>query len=267
MTIESNRTLGGIGALLTITGVVSTVASISRLGDLSSTNLAYFGVSLIIGLLTFVGFILFLVAMHGFSRDYKDHRIFNLILWGIVITIIAAVVAVVISFVILLANLAIALPSLNQQPSSPNVEAFLNPFLGPFVAVFGFVGLINIVFNVRAFNLLADKSAVPMFRTGAKVLLAGGLVTVVLGIIFAAFAATEQISFETFGLVVIPGALIQYLAWALLAKAFFTIKAPPTQTVIPPTDTASFLQTKFCSGCGAQNQTDSTYCVQCGNKL
>ena len=60
MTIESNRTLGGIGALLTLTGVVSTVITIIQSGNTASTNLASLGISSIIGILTFVGFILVL---------------------------------------------------------------------------------------------------------------------------------------------------------------------------------------------------------------
>jgi uncharacterized membrane protein len=265
VTIESYRTLGGIGAVLTVLGAVSSVLSIFQYANPTSLNIGVLGVSGIVSGLGFIGFILFLVAMYGFSREYQERRIFNLIIYGIVITIVAAVIALAIWLVFFLANI---LPNLNPNPST-DIQSLIAPYLTPIIATFGFVGLINIVFNVRAFNLLADKSKAPLFRTGAKVLLLGGLLTVVLGLVFVAFADATSMSLENISLIAIPGALVQYAAWALLAKAFFSVKAPPNQTATSPyaSPITSQSQVKYCPNCGAQNLTDALYCTRCGQKL
>lgn len=267
MTIESNRTLGGIGAALTVVGAVSTVLSIFQYTTPTTPNIALMGVSGIVGAISFVGFILFLVAMYGFSRDYSDRRIFNYIIYGIVITIVAAVVAVVIWLAFVFANIVNIIPSLNPHPSSSDIQSALMPYLAPFLGVFGFVGLINIIFNVRAFNLLAQKSGVPMFKTGAKVLLVGGILTGVMGIVFAVFGLSSLTTFDNFGIVVVPGGLVQEVAWVLLAVAFFRIQAPPPQTYVPSTTPATQAQVKYCTHCGAQNQPDAAYCTKCGQRL
>jgi uncharacterized paraquat-inducible protein A len=207
--------------------------------------------------------------MYGFSRDYKEHKIFNYLIYGIVITIVAAVVAVVIWFAYVVVNLGSILPGLNPQnpPTQSDILSLLTPYMAPFIAIFGFVGLINIVFTVRALNLLSIKTEVPMFKTGAKVLLAGGLLTVVLGIAFAAFASASLVSFEGIAVLVIPGGIVQYLGWALLAKAFFTVKAPPPNQYMPPAYPQMTQQVKYCPNCGAQNLPDALYCARCGQKL
>lgn len=269
VTIQSNRTMGGIGACFTVLGAVSTVYSIIRYAYPVSVaaDLAASSVAGVVGILAFVGFILFLIAMYGFSRDYGEHRIFNFILYGIVITIVVAVIVFVIWLAFFFVSLASVLPSLTSQPSSAEIQSLIMPYIAPLLAVFGFVGLINVVFNVLAFNLLADKSAVPLFRIGGKVLLAGALVTLVLGVVFAAFAATSIMSYDTLLVIAIPGALVQDGAWVLLAMAFFRIKAPTTQTVMSSTMPTTTAQVKYCPNCGAQNQIDANYCGRCGQKL
>ena len=73
MTIESNRTLGGLGALLTVVGVFSSVFSIIRFAypNNLAADIAFSGISGVVGVISFVGFILFLVAMYGFSETTK----------------------------------------------------------------------------------------------------------------------------------------------------------------------------------------------------
>jgi uncharacterized membrane protein len=269
--IRGNRTLGGVGAALTVVGAVSSVLSIFGYSTPTTlVNLGLLGVSALVGIIGFLGFILFLVSMYGFSRDYNDHRIFNFIIYGILFTIVAAAVVVVILLAFVFANLGNIIPSLSPNPSSSDINSALTPYFAPFTGIIGFVGLINIIFTVRAFNLIAQKTVVSMFKTGAKVLLAGGILTVVLGIVFAAFALSGLTTFDNFALIAIPGALIQYVAWALLAIAFFRIQAPPAQTFTPSTSYTPPVtqgQVKYCTHCGAQNQVDSTYCVRCGQKL
>ena len=268
MVIQSNRTLGGIGAVLTVVGAVSTVSSLFRYAYPNSiaANAAFSAVTSLFGVAAFVGFILLLAAMYNFSRDYGDHKIFNYILFGIIYTIVAAVIVGVIAIAVVLANLGSIIPNLGASTSSTQIQDMMLTYLGPFFAVFGFVGLIYVVFNVKAFNLLSDKSQVPLFRTGAKVLLAGGLLTTVLGIVVSVLAVAGSLSFNALLVIAIPGGLVQDAAWVLLAMAFFRIKVPPTETLTTSTPPVSG-QVKYCTHCGMPNQLDSAYCTRCGQKL
>ena len=270
MSIQTNRTLGGIGACFTLIGAVSGVSSLILYAypNSAATNIAFSAVSGIIGVFGFVGFILFFVAMYGLSKAYGEHRIFSYVLWGIIITIVAAVIAVAIFIVVLLFNLTSIIPSLNPSTTSQTqITAMMLTYLAPLLAVIDFVALINVLFNVKAFNLLATKSEVPLFRTAAKVLLAGASLTIVLGIVFAAFASYSLITIETLLIVAIPGGIVQDIAWVLLAIAFFRIRAPPAQTFTPSNVPTAAGQVKYCSNCGTPNQTDAAYCTRCGQKL
>ena len=262
--------MGGIAAIFSLLGIVSTVSSVFLNGYPPSTaaNLPLSLVTGAVGLFAFVGFILFLIAMNGFSKDYGENRIFSYLVQGLVWTIIAAVVAGVIIVVVFLLNLASIIPSLNPSTTDPSqVTASMLTFLAPAIAVFSLVGLIWVVFNVKAFKLLGEKSGVPLFRTAALVLLAGAVVNIGLEIVFAALTYSGSIGYSTYLLAAIPGGLAQDLAWGLLAIAFFRIRAPPAQTFTPSNVPTATGQVKYCSNCGTPNQTDATYCTHCGQKL
>lgn len=270
LTIESNRLLGGIGACLTVIGAVSQVSALFQYTFPTSgvANLGFTAVSGIVGALSLVSFILFLVAMYGFSKDYGENRIFDYILYGLIITIVVAVIAVIILVLIIFSNLAGIIPSLNPSTaSSSQITSAMLKSIVPILPVFGVVGLIWVVFNVRAFNLLADKSKVTLFRTAAKVLLAGALLSIMLGIIFAVIASYVSISLSTLLIIMIPGGLVQDAAWALLAMAYFRIKAPQSPALTPPNVPTVSGQVKYCPNCGAQNQIDALYCTRYGQKL
>ena len=255
--------MGGIGAIFTFLGVASTISSIFLNGYSSSTslNLSAVLVTGVVGLFAFIGFIMFLIAMSGFSKDYGDHRIFNYIIYGIVGTIIAAVVAAVILFGVLLLNLSSIIPSTTSTSAMPI-------FVSPYVAVGALAGLVWVVFIVKAFNLLGKKSEVSLFRTAAFLLLAGVAIGVVLDIVFATLAYFGSINYSNYLLAGIPGSLIQNFAWALLAIAFFRIKVPPTtQTFTQPNFPPIAGQVKYCSNCRTPNQNDAIYCTHCGQNL
>ena len=124
---------------------------------------------------------------------------------------------------------------------------------------------------MRAFNLLSDKSKVPLFRTGAKVLLAGALVNIVIAVIFAVGGFYVLLSLNTLLALLTTGNLVQSVAWVLLAMAYFRIQAPapaaPMQATSPINAPPVSGQVKYCPHCGAPNQTDAIYCAHCGQKL
>ena len=270
MTIQTNRTLGGIGACLTVIGAVSSVSSLLLYAypNSGAVTLANSAITSIVGSLSFIGFILFFIAMYGFSKDYNERRIFDYILYGIIVTIIAAVIVGVIAFIIIFSNLGSIIPNFNGSSNSPTQATdMILTNLSPVFAIIGFVALIFVIYNVKAFNLLSDKSQVSLFRTAAKVLLAGGLLNIALEFAFAALAYSGLASQNELTIVAVPGGLVQDIAWLLIAIAFFRIKPPTTQTSAVNNIPIVSGQPKYCPNCGTPNQIDATFCTRCGQKL
>ena len=79
MTIESSETLGGIGAILLII--------------FPFTGWFASGFSGIIGL---AGAILVLVALNGLANEYRERRVFNNALYGVILIIVGVAVVVAI---------------------------------------------------------------------------------------------------------------------------------------------------------------------------
>ena len=271
MTIESNRTLGGAAAILMLIGVISQASTAFGYLFPRSTGTAILAIiGGLFSIFSFVGFLLFLVAMYGFSKDYQDHRIFSYLLYGIIITIVAAVILLAILVIVILFNLSTLFPNLSSSaPPSSQITSEMSKIFGFVFPLFGLVGIIWVASNVKAFNLLSDKSEVPLFRTGAKVLLGGAIVNIVIAIIFAAVSSYVAVSLSTLLALLTIGGLVQSVAWVFLAMAYFKIRAPvvPVQADssinIPPVS----VQVKYCTLCGAPNQPNAQYCSNCGQKL
>ena len=276
MTIESNRTTGGVAASMFALGILSSAVSLIHyaLPNSTASNLAFTSISAIFGLIGVVAFILFLVAMYGFSRDYGEHGIFSNIIFGVVAVIVVGVIAVIVTVFVVLANLGSIIPSVTSSPaSSSSVTTSVLNSLMLVLPIFAVAGLVWILFNVRALNLLADKSKVPLFRTAALVLLAGAVLSVAVSVAFALIGSSASLSYSALAIVFAPGSLVQNIAWVLLAVAYFRIKptatAPFTSVNAPPIQAAPMVsgQAKQCPNCGAQNPVDATYCTRCGQKL
>ncbi len=230
MTIESSRLLGGIAASLTAVGVVTQVAGlISYSLPISTLDLVLLSVGSIIGFLGFVGFILYLIAMHGFSKDYDEHRIFDYVLYGFIVALVLGVILAVVVGAFVLTSMLSRFQGIYPSDSSQVLSLFTESFV-PFLPVFGILGLIYAAFNLRAFNLMADKSSVSLFRNGAKVLLAGAALGLILELASAILFSLESISFGSILAISFPSVLVQDAAWALLAMAFLRIRSQSIQT-------------------------------------
>jgi len=86
MTLESNKTLGGIGAILLFIGLIPYGEPFT-------------------GIIALVGLILLLVALNGFANIYKERGIFNNFIYGIIAGIVGAVIAGVVVVVTVLTSL------------------------------------------------------------------------------------------------------------------------------------------------------------------
>lgn len=201
MTIETSKTLGGVGALLLVISPLLAIVA----GVFSS----------VLGL---VGLILVLIAMKGFSDHYNESGIFNNSLYGIILSIIGAVVfgaTMIVGAVGLLSNLDLDLTTLTTDPTAISAidwEAFVNfDVIMDFIAII-VIGLIVLfifailaaIFYRKSLTSLAEKTGVGLFGTAGLLLLIGAVLTIIA-----------------------IGFLLIWVALILLTVAFFQIRTQP----------------------------------------
>ena len=148
MSLESGRTLGGIGALLMVIGSF-------------------------VPFLSIVGIIFLLVGLRRLADYYKDDSIFQNALYGLIFMIIGIVAA---AFVML--TLLFGLSIIPQAPSIGPL-AFLGGSIVALVVGFIFY-LLAAIFYRRTFDTLAEKTGVKMFGTGGLLLLLGAVLTIII---------------------------------------------------------------------------------------
>jgi uncharacterized membrane protein len=259
MTVQSDKTLGALAAGLTIAGAVGTTASVLRVVSGSSRlgilEVGLLGVGALFG---FLGFIFFLVAMHGFASDYSERKIFDHVLNGFIFAFVATIVATVLG---LLA--AVSMAFLFSQSGSSNSLAFST---GVSTAIISAIQLVYILFVNKGLNLLADKSGSGQLHYATKVFLVGAVTSVILSVAVALIGLTGLISSSVATLILIPGSIIQYVGWYYAAQGFLAIQPPamPAQPYYAPYAAG---QMRYCPNCGAQVQPSDAYCVRCGKKL
>jgi uncharacterized membrane protein len=170
---ESNRILGGVGALLT--GIGSLVLFSGAVG--------------IVGI---VGLILVLVSMRGLADDFKDYAIYRNALNGFIFGFIGILVAIAVFAVFgFLSGFIFAHPIVGAL-------GFLGA-LGGWGLMFIFV-LIGGIFYKQAFDGLARKSGEGLLRTGSLLLLIGSILTIILVGFFLLFIAWLLIAIGLFSL-------------------------------------------------------------------
>jgi uncharacterized membrane protein/ribosomal protein L40E len=119
------------------------------------------------------------------------------------------------------------------------------------------------LFMLRAFNRLAIKSEVHLFRTAGWALVAGSLFAMLLSSVSVLLFFATSISVITVFAIPILGTMISYLAWVFAARAFFNMKEPTAQIILA----SPVRQMKYCPHCGAENLPDAIFCVRCGKNL
>ena len=265
MAVESNRMMGGVGASLLVVSAVGPLLVFPRLFDLYSPDAgALTPFTSILGLAGLAGLILFLIAMRGFSGDYGDAGIFNNALYGVLASIVTGVLIGSLVVAVVFMNISSIIPSFNPVPEPTDIFQSILGFIVPFMPVFSLAGLVQAVFTMRAFNLLAVKSEVRGFRTAGWALIAGSVLALILACIGILLYSAASISASAVLVIPFAGTMVSYLSWIFAAKAFFTIKIPTSQTV--PLSPAT-QQVKYCPHCGAKNTSDAVFCTRCGKTL
>jgi uncharacterized membrane protein len=152
VSIESSKTLGGVGALLVAFGFF-------------------------VPFLSLVGIILVFIALKGIADSYGDSSIFQNALYGIIFLIIGAVAGAV---VILGALFGIGWTTAAiDYADMSSLWAFIGTIIIGVVVIFVFY-LLSAIFFKRSFDTLSAKTGEKMFGTAGLLMLVGAILTIVL---------------------------------------------------------------------------------------
>jgi len=243
VTLESNRTLGGVGALLSVVSSAASFLSLAQFFFPSLYATGFGGFLGLLGLAGFAGLILFMVAMNGLANYYKDRSIFNNALYWIITCIIEAVVAACLVFVVILSVLSRiigTLPSFTpaNPPAFSSLLDILQPYIGYFIpvgVVIFAIAVVAVVFLMRAFNRLAVASGVQLFKTVGLLFLAGVALTGAIALLAALMVSVGSVTFSSVLPLIVVSGLVNFAAWALASMAFFRIRAPASSQTFPQT--------------------------------
>jgi uncharacterized membrane protein len=268
MSLESGRKLGLTASLITvimpIIMVISLVFFIFSIIAAIPTGpnpvpvpttfspLPFFGLIITIalaGIISFVGIILFIVAMHRLAEYYNEPGIFKNTLYAFILNIVGGFVVAAIEIVLLVASIG-SIQSIVSTPQVSTPSAF-NPLftqlIVEFIAVFAVAlvfGIVSAVLYMRAFNKLAEKSGVGTFRTVGLLYLIGTVVPI--------------------------GGILVWVAWILAAIGFHSLKPSSSSTFAysaPQAPAPSIAQKRYCPYCGRENRANAVYCGYCGKQL
>lgn len=203
--------------------------------------------------------------MYGFSKDYQESKIFQYVLYGLIAAIVLGVITVLITTIILISHIG----SLITDPSMPTqfTQDFYQQILVPSLLISSFINVVPAIFNMLAFNKLANNSTVQLFRTVGKLGIAAAVATFTLWLIGAALHFAGSLNITSIYSFVTVGSAISLVAWVLAAKAYYSI---PDHSLSQANWSQPALQaskqTKYCLYCGAENAFSAEYCVRCGKK-
>lgn len=264
MSLESGKNLGFIASIINIiVPVVMGIVLISFYAALFSqlfagiqsgiTSAPFFaggvffaviGIAIAAGVLSLVGYILFLVAMHRLSQYYSERSIFSNLIRALIIQIVTGVVIAVVVFALLF----IWSGSIAIGPNPTSTPSAVFSFLGVY-AVAGIIGFVISIYCAllykRSFDRLAEKSGVDNFRTTGLLYLIGTILNIA-GI----------------------GSIIVWIGWIFAAMGYQKLQPLPATPApfVAPYQTGSAVA-KRCSACSAENSPDAVYCRNCGKPL
>jgi len=195
-TLESVKTLGGVGSILTLLGFVPTVGAV----------------------LAIVGLILVLVAFKYASDILGDPKIFSNVLYSVVLGIIGLVVGVVVVVATVFQAMGMGYLSSSFAYTGPttvtagDIMGMLGTILVGLVAIW-VCFVLSSVFLRRGYGELGRRLNVSLFGTGALLYLIGAILVIVL-----------------------VGFLLILIADVLFIVAFFSIdtQLPPPSPMIQP---------------------------------
>jgi uncharacterized membrane protein len=160
--LSQAKTLGGIGSILSLLGVVPDAGPA----------------------LGIVGLVLMLIAVKYISDTLNNKSVFNNAIISIVAAIAGIVAGVVVGFVGVLSFFGPGMFQGNMMPGQFQPSDFMSMnFLGPILAglvIIWIAFIISAVFLKKSFDFIASGLNVKMFGTAALLYLIGAVLTIVL---------------------------------------------------------------------------------------
>jgi uncharacterized membrane protein len=207
MSFVYSRSLGRAASLSILVGtILSPVVLMATVFIRANSPFAFLVPSIVLGILSFVGYILFLISMHGFANFYGAPKIFRNALYGFLTGIIGGFVLLAVVFGVFLSVLLPVGHSVIGSSVFFSVFVLLGVFwLGAFL-----IALIQSLFYRAAFNALADRCGEDNFRTVGLLMLIGGAL-----------------------MIVFIGGILIFVAWILAAQGFFSMRPPQSGTSQP----------------------------------
>ena len=241
MSLDSDKTLGGVGALLIAIGMI-------------------------VPFLGLIGIILVIIAMKHLAEYYKDNSIYRDALYGLIFGIVAilafGIFVFSLFFVTSVSSVTTTATSMMAQAAAPfTIPAALGSIgvivLALFVVFIFFI--LEAIFFRRAFDALGARSGEGNFRTAGLLLLIGAVLTIVLIGILLIFVGWILAAVGYFSIKTQPAP----------GQAAFagTTTAAAAGTVVPSQPFAFPSGKKYCPNCGAENTAEAAFCASCGNKL
>ncbi|MGA2681060.1 MAG: DUF996 domain-containing protein [Candidatus Bathyarchaeia archaeon] len=167
MSLESGKNLGGIGSILLVIPA------------------PFLGI---------VGIILILFGMKQLSEAYHDESMWKNTLWAVIFGVIGLVAAGLVLVSVFFGSLFTV---------GAGIAGFFVGIIAFLVVAFIFY-ILEAIYIRKAFDSLANKSGVGLFRTGGLLLLIGAVLTIV-----------------------IVGLFLIFIAWILILVGFFQIPTTP----------------------------------------
>jgi uncharacterized membrane protein len=207
MTLESSKTLGGIGAVMMFIGIFPIIS--------------YYGI------VEIVGAILVVVGLHGLANYYKENRIFSNALYGVLAGIAGVVIAAVAAAVTVLTSLTDLLKEIypgwngdwstlqGMTPDTTNINpSAIFPLIAGILVILVIVwvfAIISAFFIWRSLKQVSNKSNVGLFGTAGLLLLVGAVIPLL-------------------------GLFLMWISALILTIAFFTLKTQeqPMPPMTPP---------------------------------
>ncbi len=255
MSLESARKLGLTASLIHVIMPAVSVALVIALlfvripqypastGQSVFASLLTNATFIILGIISLVGIILFLIVMHRLARYYNEQGIFRNVLYGFLLTIVCGVSILIAESAFLSNVIGRITPGSTTGINAPLFAQLMFTLMAIVGIAFVFA-IISAFFYWRAFNKLAEKSGVETFRTAGLLYLIG-TVLVIVGI----------------------GAILVWIAWILNVLAFNSLKAPTATAASAFQSTPSIAANKYCQYCGAENYPDAVFCKNCGKQI
>lgn len=149
MSLESGKTLGGLGALFMVIGSF-------------------------VPFLSLVGIILLLVGLRRLADHYNENGIFQNALYGFIFGIVGIFVG---AFVLL--SLIFGFTVVTPTPSLADPIAFFTGIIVALIVIFVFY-LLTAIFYKKSFDMLSEKTSEKMFGTAGLLLLIGAVLTIII---------------------------------------------------------------------------------------